>query len=96
MAVLLTVMAIAISALVAQLKWANRASSAGGVARRSLLVLAGPGVAILVLALAADFGYFETNRMDGLTGLSAEEETVPGEHRHLNESVAQASWFGTL
>lgn len=52
-AVLLAVMATVIIAVVAQLRWANRAPSAGAVARRSLLVLAGPGAVILVLALAS-------------------------------------------
>lgn len=51
--VLLTVLTIAITAVVVQLRWANRAASASAVTRRSLLVLAGPGAVILVLALAA-------------------------------------------
>ncbi|MGH4021261.1 MAG: hypothetical protein ACRDT0_18935 [Pseudonocardiaceae bacterium] len=50
---LLLVMAIAVGALVAQLRWANRAQRAATIVRRSLLVLAGPGAVVLFFALAA-------------------------------------------
>jgi len=44
---------LAIGAVLVQLKWANRATDAGTIVRRSLLALAGPAVVILVCALAA-------------------------------------------
>lgn len=43
---------MAVGAVLIQLRWANRAPNAGGVALRSLLSLAGPGAVVLVLALA--------------------------------------------
>lgn len=53
-ALLIGLVLVALAALLAQLKWANRGPDARAIALRSLLVCAGPGAVILVAALAAD------------------------------------------
>ncbi|MGH3929351.1 MAG: hypothetical protein ACRDTF_05170 [Pseudonocardiaceae bacterium] len=53
-AVLIVIVLLALVAVLAQLKWANHGPDAGAIARRSLLVCAGPGAAILFAALVAD------------------------------------------
>lgn len=53
-AVLILIVLVTLAALLAQLKWANRGPDARAIARRSLLVCAGPGAVILIAALAAD------------------------------------------
>lgn len=51
--VLSVIAMLAIGAVLIQLTWANHATEVGATALRSLLVLAGPGVMILVFAVAA-------------------------------------------
>lgn len=51
--VLTALLLVALGAVLAQLKWANRGPDAGTVALRSLLICAAPGAVILVAALAA-------------------------------------------
>ncbi|MGH3913674.1 MAG: hypothetical protein ACRDTC_09710 [Pseudonocardiaceae bacterium] len=52
-AVLIAILLMVLLATLAQLKWANRGPDARAIALRSLLACAGPGVVILVAALAA-------------------------------------------